>query len=106
VVCNESHVVSGCIPDERAMTLTVPSDELSFRGCGGVFFPPQARPKVFGSLQPYPPYFCAEDLVEKGWVYETQPPHFLWFANFFSTYEGHFASFFSALPEKAPLDIS
>jgi hypothetical protein len=46
VICYESLVVLGRIPDERARALTIPPDELPFRDCWGVFFPPKMHPKV------------------------------------------------------------
>jgi hypothetical protein len=83
MVHDESSIVPGSIPDERSLALTIPPDELFFRGVWGVFFPPQTCPKILGSFEPSPPDFSTEDFVKSGWVMKTDSPCFFRVANFF-----------------------
>ena len=64
MVCDESLVILGHVPDERAWALTTPPDDLFFWDCGSVFLPPKMGPKVLGSLYPLPPNFGAKEFVE------------------------------------------
>jgi len=103
---DEWEVLPSYIPNIGSMDLIIKTNEMFLRKLGGIFLPPESRPKFHWVLEPVPPNFLSHDIVEISWISETQSSQGSWSANFFPTDKGRFLPLFMTVPEKIPLKVS